>query len=288
MRWGIALLLLCACNEVFGLRETVVVGGTPDAPFACPLDKPPQYAAQLRQVVTQECSDYTTVADPGVDLAVATCAAPINDRKVSTGTRDSMLTPVQGIVYDCVALECQYYTPRLSPDGTRLYVRVDGRDDIRPVSTWFDEYHPSGAGWNRVGRLSFANRINDWISNIARDPSGGERVVLLRADVLEEWTYDGVTWTGSHMYPSGSISPPYIRSVMLSPDSLHITVLATDDIVVAPVVLWGRRDNVGQLFGALSPIPELPVPSDYTVYTSADCGRAYFSGLETIFYAQQL
>jgi len=282
MRWG-WLVVLCACNQILDLHETSGPGG-PDAAYACRTDRPLRFAATLQQLPSPDCAEYSEAAT--ADAAVATCQGAAGVTEIWTGTRDGALMPLRGIT---TSFRYQpNYTPRLASDATRLYVRIDTVDiNFMPIATRYDEYRNGGTGWTLVGTLGLANQLDDWLSNIARDPTDRDRVVLLRANTLQEWSYDGATWTPDHMYAAGAISPPTLRSVMFAANGLHILVIAVGADGV-PQVLWGKRDSVSEPFGTLAEVPDLPVPDDNTVFMSNDCGRAYFSGLGATFYTHQL
>src|SRR6478735_5778204 len=66
VRW-VTILLLCACNQVFGVEKTHPIDArslffdTPvDAPFSCPVDgSAPVMSSLLRQAVFEMCQSYS-------------------------------------------------------------------------------------------------------------------------------------------------------------------------------------------------------------------------------------
>ena len=283
MRSGL-LVLLCACNQVLDLRPTTTVG-PPDAPFECRGDQPPKFSTTLRQVGSQDCEEYNEAAT--ADVAVANCRLE-GFPQIAIGKREGPFTTAIGIDYPVTIGDSRVYAPRVSPDANRLYTRVDITGDFTTPETRFDQYRRDGDTWTLIGVLPFANEYNDWISNLSRDPDGRERMVLLRQNTLQEYTYDGAAWTAGHMYSAGTIvGVPYVRSVMIAPDGLHLTVTAGQGQFEPADVYWGKRASVNEPFGRLTPAPDLPVPFDSTVFMTSNCGRAYFSGLQSLFYAQQ-
>src|SRR5215207_4411147 len=65
----VALLLLCACNSIYGLDATRLQDGAgPDAQAVC-MNGPLAFDPKVRQTVLRECDHYTFFGD----RAVASC-----------------------------------------------------------------------------------------------------------------------------------------------------------------------------------------------------------------------
>src|SRR4051794_34587507 len=82
---------LAACNQVFGVHDTVSAGPAfydagIDAPFACPPigGSPPQFSAFLHQDFVQDCADYSIAGG----RATALCSDATSATSINEGARD--------------------------------------------------------------------------------------------------------------------------------------------------------------------------------------------------------
>ena len=99
MRW-VLVLLLCGCNQVFGLQETgqldaAFFDAPADAPYACPpLGTAPRFAPQLTQFLVQRCDGYSGVTS---GRAGASCKDGDGIERVFVGNRGEPLSIAPGV-----------------------------------------------------------------------------------------------------------------------------------------------------------------------------------------------
>lgn len=285
MRGVAALLLAAGCNPYFGIDRTRLADGNePDAPFACPTDRPLRFSTLLHIAYPQRCQEFSLAA--ASDLGVAVCTENFVNR-VFEASGSNPLTESAGIDYTPVSYSEIFHAPRLSPDANELYVRVDDYDldGLQVLTTRYDSYARSGGGWTATGTLAFANQADDALSNIALQPDASARALLLRRSGLTEWVKRDGTWGLDRTYPM-TFAPLLFFSPMLSRDGLQLIAIGGPSYSQL-AVLWASHPSVDAAFTTLSSLPDLPVPEDRTIYLTDNCGRAYFTGLESVFYAQQ-
>lgn len=279
------LLLVCGCNQVFGLHETVALDAQQfdapiDAPFACPaLGTPPQFSKVLHQAIARNCQGYMT--SPESQRAVACCFdtgglfGGIVDGDISSDLQTSTLTPAGDFDW-----------PRLTPEGTAIWVRDRSSPPRFAVFEWQSDHH-----WVRTHDLGIANvGRDDYISAPSRAVGGKRRFVRYAFSDFKLYEYDD----------DGSTTSPPIRSYAVNTD------LGSDFVSFPNLDASGLRlvfvgetpgSSFSQTFYADRPSLDVPfspakpltaAPLAYDPFLSPDCSRIYTSGLGSIFYAQQL
>jgi hypothetical protein len=273
----LALVALCGCNSVLGVHSTekrdaaMPYYDAPfDAPFACPpLGTAPRFTNVLRQAVFQDCTDYTTSAAAG--LAVASCS-----NAISAGPIDMPLTVIVPL-----STSVQYYRPRLSPEGDAILMFVYDTTS----GQHFEEFREVGGTWTLTEILPFAV-AGDIISAPTRSPNRHVLVVGTDASLHEMADQGGNVWTETAVHPNselgvGNLGPPY-----LSTDGLRLMMGAVPQGGTMLLAMYTDRDALDQPFRPA--VPLVGVPGALDGFMTEDCSRIYMSGLESIFYVQQM
>ncbi|HSD89399.1 MAG TPA: hypothetical protein VLB44_17840 [Kofleriaceae bacterium] len=277
MRW--LLFLLCGCNQVFGLTETA----PSDAQFYdAPSRKPPRcpmfgesltFSPTLHQL-HYDCSQYNESTD--VNLAVAMCRENDSIQPYS-GPREGPFSPIPELPQRTIDFDVT--APQLDPEG-----------DILMIST-FDLT-------NTVGALRVYRRVADtWVrdadvpnappraSNISRGPDHRILGTNGTSDVVEISDASG-SWQPIRTHTKAILGVPSVGAIWLSADALRIVFVANAFAIAEDrTIMYADRPTKNDLFGAARPIA-LPVVDD--MFITENCGRVYFSGLRSIFYAESL
>ena len=279
------LLLVCGCNQVFGLKETVALDAQQfdapiDAPFACPgPGAQPQFSKVLHQAIERNCQGYMT--SPESDRAVAYCFdvggafGGIVDGKVDGDLQLTTLTPAGS-----------YDWARLSPEGNEIWVRDRSSPPKFAVFQWQSDHQ-----WTHGRDLTIANVArDDYITAPSRAVGGKRRVVRYAFNDFKLYEYDD----------DGTATSPPIRSydvnVDLGSDFVSLPNLDASGLRLVFVgetpgtsysqTFYADRASLDDAFSIAKPLATAPVAFD--PFMTADCSRIYTSGLGSIFYAQQL
>jgi hypothetical protein len=275
VRWW--LLLLCGCNQVFSLSETV---STDAQYFDSPSRQPPHcpdigkdlaFSPQLHQL-HEYCIDYDVSAT--ANLAIASCI-DANMFRVFSGPADGPLAPVPELPTS--AAEYDVTGPEIDPDGTILMLSTY---DVATNVGELRVYHRDGTVWIRD-----ANVPNPPAA--ASNPSRGPAYRILgtggATDVSELAYIDG-TWQSVRTHSLQALGVPSVGRIWLSADALRILFMADAfSSYENRYMAYADRASVDDAFGRARP---LPVPVVFDAYVTEDCGRLYFSGLHSIFYAE--
>ena len=153
--------------------------------------------------------------------------------------------------------------------------------------TSFGMYERDATGWSRKYILPMIVDYDDSIGTPSRRPSARLIHVRPNAGLVDEWVEDAPdTWRLFHSYQPqdlGTIS--LYTQFNLTPDGLHaVFQQARVDGSYAVAHAW--RDTIDAPFGQAVPIMGVP-RSAIDAFMTHDCGRIYFAGLGSIFYAQQ-
>jgi hypothetical protein len=273
------VLAMCACNPVFGLRETQardaqLFDAPADAPFQCPpIGMAPQFSPLLHQVGSQFCLQYTIVAGH----AVAVCRAG-DIFVVSEGPVDQLLVPAVGV--DTPPLDEVYEQPRLSSDANELYVRhFNYSTNVQDVVM----FTRTGSGWQRGPAPPFGTGFSDSIGGLARGPTGDRVIVTSFSDgVAREWAHEGSTWRAVLQHPFGLAAP---NVVQMTSDGLRAVIFAPFGNPNQHLYYSDRPDEESP-FRTAVPLSGTPLHSDAAL--TDDCARLYVTGVATVFYVQQL
>lgn len=271
-----ALLLLAACNQIYGLDDTRLAGPVPpDAPPACQ----PALAFDRRyeQALLVPCQDYVPAAD--ADRALASCNAggrayfaegPIGKPlvEVDVETRPGM---VRG-------------APRLAPEGDRAIIQHFAVS----VTSMYSVHERDATGWRWKYDLPLIAEFDDSVGTPSRRPNAHILHARPNVGLVDEYVEDAPdAWRLARSYTTDELGTRSLYTVFnLTADGLQVIYQqASLDGTLAISHAW--RDSVDARFGpgvALDGIPRRV----FDAFMTNDCGRVYFSGLSSIFYARQL
>ena len=285
MRWlaSLAFGALGACNRIFDVGGANIIlsdarpyDGLVDAPFHCPATGTPlQFSPVFRQVIQQNCRDYSTSTTTG--MATASCT---DDDGVTfniyQGLIDQPLTLVSGTPPVTPSL-FEVSRPRLSPDGDQLFIQTL---DFTTFDATHGVYAPNADGsWSYVADLPVGEYGS--VSVPSRKP---DRHLLYfdGTPVVSEWSDQGIgAWSQLQTLDLGT----NVRQVWLSPDGLRMLASVDSALSGTVTVLYADRATIDMPFGAPT-TSSLASTSDE--FVSEDCSRVYLSSIEMIFYANQL
>ena len=277
----IARLLLvssCACNSFFDLREAKHIDARGlDAPFACPpIGRAPVFARELHQIELRNCKDYTFSMSLGRAAAVCSSADRAGQGFIGEGPLDGELMPVLTNTPPQA-----WGNARLSPDGQRLYVQnQDG------ANTRFTIHTRVGDTFALTVTSPFPNGVISTIATV----NGVDRLLhSLGSNILNELVDDG-SWGSVRMHSAADLGlgTSAINFPNLSPDGLRLVFSAAPAGNFVDYQVWyADRPSVTDPFRTAVKLEGVP-HTDRLSVMSDDCARVYFSGLDRMFYVQQL
>ncbi len=276
MRW-LGLVVLCACNQVFGLQQTQPAryDAPTDSPFMCPrAGDTPSFNPLPHTSVAQNCFGYTISTARGVGMA--SCYDTLLLTHPAEGAIDGMLSTVASL--DDPGYAATYM--RLSPEGDEAFGAyfMSGTYVIRTYQ------RQSSGVWNR-GPDYLTTTTNIEISAPTRKPN--RHMISTGTDfALHEFIETAPdTWTEQTSYPAtmlGVRAPSYPE---LSPDGLRLVMSATAPGDTLASVFYTDRAAIGDPFRAAVKLPGVPSASD--PFMTDDCARVYFANLGSVVYVQQ-
>lgn len=280
-----SLLALCACNQVFGIRETGLIdaalpgdGPGPDAPYSCPpIGTTPTFTGSTRLALTRNCFDISGAAGN----AVAIC---LESGRVEVGTFEGGLAPEAGT--PAYLIDDGFVAgPRLSPSGDELLVRwkpfSNGAIQVR-------RYTRSAAGWTRQADLPLTGQFNLAVSAPSMGPT--RHLVYLADDAksFRELSDTGSGWSDiGESYPFTSWGLAEVSKPQLSSDGLRLLFHVRQ--AGGEIGVWySDRPSVDARFRTPQEVIGAPLTRGNDPYMSDDCGRIYMSDQGAINFAQQL
>ena len=275
---AIGWLALSACNQTLGLHDVTLQDAIPiDAPFACvPIGTTPRFSPVIHELIDQDCDDYLQLSS---GLAMGTCYFSGDaDGSVSEGQGDSPLDRSSLVNMP----KSTYRTPRPSPDGDLMLVTHAITTNVTFLRV--EQHHREGAAWVYDTTPTF-NAAFPQVGELARTPAGSLRVALVELSSMEEWEYT-TTWTLEATYTAGDLGLDDVTYASLSEDGLRMLVTGTAPGRVNRQVFYTDRPDGAARFRPAEMLDNVPASS--TPYLSADCARIYISGLDAVFYVQQL
>lgn len=278
---GVALTLCCACNQVFGLKETMPIDAQrfdapPDAPFTCPAPgTQPQFSGSLRQAIAKNCLSYTTSI--AANRGVAFCVAPDG---IYDGPIDEV--PVQATLSP--AIDADF--PRITPEGDEIWVRHRGT-----ATPSFAVYaYAADHQWTYVRDLMVGTvGTNDIITAPSKKIGGKRRFVeyVFQSFRLDEYEDDGAIATLVHSYNvQADLGIDFVAFPNLDADGLRLVFAGELQSSKMTQTLYMDRATIDAAFQAPTVLATAPVV--YDPFLAADCSKLYTSGLGSIFYAPQL
>jgi hypothetical protein len=263
----LSLALLGACNQVFGLEPTQSVDARYfDAPpSVCPaLGSPPAFDDDLRQVLLQNCTDYTVSAN---GHALARCSNVIEE-----GPVDGALAPALGLD---PPPNTTYLNPRLGPDGASAVIRVFDKTSTS-TRVYFATFTRSEAGtWSKTSELTLTNPFSS--SSVSRD---GHILVTATGGIHELATSNG-TWTDLGVHSELGVTV-LSDGVALSADGLRMMFVGQLVSNTPFALLYADRPTLDAPFSQAVLMPAVEYFPN--AFLTADCARLYTWALGTVFY----
>jgi hypothetical protein len=268
----VLVLLLCGCNQVFGLKETgqldaAFFDAPADAPYACPpLGTAPRFAPQLTQFLVQRCDGYSVVTS---GRAVASCKDGDGIERVFVGNRGEPLSIAPGVDLSGPIL------PRLTHDGEHLVIREPNNIGVVRVRLYDRQ---SDGTWLRGADAPFGARAKS-IGTLSTD----NRIVVTTTDSpdLQEWILEATGWRKlATQTPSVPSTGDVLQTVSLTADGLRAIAM------VNARALFTDRQTLDAPFRAFDIVEGAPRGVDMTL--EADCSRLYAAGLGSVFYTNPL
>ena len=286
MRCALVMMTLCACNQVFDLRQTAprdaaFFDAPLDAPFGCSaIGSAPEFSRLLRQHVFQDCSEYNLSAD---GRAVAYCTE-LGGQVAEGAVTDTALVGIAG-------LETQGYIttnqPRISPEGDELLVHQYDSFNVRHDS--YQIMKRDGETWSTSRGFGFGDP--DMLTGLVFGTMtrGPVRRIMMydpNSATVHELSFGTGVATEIHAYTLaelavGSFSGP----PNLTEDGLRMVFSSEPPGQTARKAMYSDRSSIAELFRPAVALTDAPNASD--LYLSSDCARLYFSAAGSVFFAQQ-
>jgi hypothetical protein len=282
----VSAVVVTACNQIFDLKPTQSVDAAHeffdapiDAPFACPpLGASPQFGSVFHQVVLQNCKDYTISAERQVAMALCDPGNGEYRYDLTQGPIDGPLAIVPGFADP--AWDLQFM--RLSPDGDKLFL-------LYYSTTLFmyqiRAFHFDGAAWQRDPDLAMLSSYAEFSAATAK-PNRRAMLTDTSSRLAELVEDDTGKWVVAAVHPPAELGLGVAGAPKLSADGLRILVTGVVASGGGEHVYYSARASVVDPFPPATQL--LGVPNVRDAYMTEDCGRVYFSGLESIFYVQRL
>ena len=269
------VLVLASCNRIYDLDDTQLRDAPgPDAAPTCDRD-PLVFRPQVQQAVFQPCTHYSTSDATGRALALCPSQGAF---VVAEGPIDDALVEV--------AVERKpdhaMLSVALAPEGDRAIVQHATLTGV-PV---FSVHVREAAGWKWSYDLPAAD-YDDSVGTPSSRP--GARLMHARpnAGVVDELVEDTPdTWRVLRSYTAQELGTFHLYGVFnLTADGRHV-VFSGADTPQNTNVYHAVRTGIDERFGRGVPVAGIPRTVEDAFMTD-DCGRVYFSGLSSIFYARQ-
>lgn len=276
MRRALAIIALAACNQAWGIDPTTRLDAPhpffdapSDAAPTCPSGSAPRFSLQLHQTaVNTACYAYALSA---TGIVLARCRADWME-----GILDEDLVPARGFAgIDQVSLWGYAVAPS---GGETLVATIDNAVGHLRVF----RRDASGA-WIAAPELPIAVGYNDQLVGVTPHPD--PHVLMLRSDGMHEYAES----TGWGEVANQSLADlgfgtdiTAVRAPHLSPGGLALTVRGVRGS--AEPTYYLHRPSLAAAWEPAQLVESLP-GVDGTL--TDDCGRFYFTGLSTVFYAQQ-
>lgn len=293
------LLLICGCDQFFGLRNTVQVDAPPptdapdaqyfdaglDAPFTCPTDgSVPVFLPQLHQDVLQDCFTYkVTSTGRAASLCTNDDGTPAY---VGVGPIDGTLSPALGVPIPAVG-SGDFFTD--------VWITTAPAGDILIVAGYFSttprmfRYQEQGNGtWAQISDFGLAVNGAPTMSGM----SEGANPHVIRYDTaanFQELVDDGSnTWTTiiTPSYAPADLGVGVHTYPQLSADGLRLTFVGSPPGTTGPQrIYYTSRAAITGRFAPAVPLSGVPFIADALM--DPLCSRVYVSGLASVWFAQR-
>ncbi len=282
MKW-VVLLLVCGCNQVFGLNETTAIDALspeslppPPPPPECPaIGVVPAFRSRTTQLTAPGCISYTVSATH----AMGVCAG-----EVSRGDRDQGLSPVTITPRPAYIVDT-----RLDPSLDRFLLTTTVFDQGRTNLVFLEYQLQPNGDW--LGAPGYT--LGQIASGISTPSVGPDRLAVYggTAGALVEIHDDGTGagWVGrtDYVIPEVMAMGRVITQPSLSADGRRLMFVVADDFTQdLGIVYYADRASVSDPFVTAHAVDSLPAGIAWP-HMTADCGRLYYAALGTVFYAEQ-
>lgn len=260
-----ALLLLCACNQVYSLDETQA--RTDARALACPpIGETPQFESGLRYVFSRNCINYSFL--PPYGTAIAICFETSLQVTVEIGTAGA--DDLAATSLPAVPLMDRHIA-RLGHDGEHLYAQA---------ATKMLVFRRAGTDWVYEEDLPRFAANFDTLAPIVND-NGRDRAVVGVEDgtKLVELVRDS-TWTEVAVHPAAELGTTVMRQITITSDGLRIIYVGDD------ATYFSDRPRLDAPFRPGTKLTGLA--RNVEAFMTDDCARVYVAGVGSVFYAEQL
>jgi hypothetical protein len=289
------LLLLAACNQLFGVKNTEPRDGSidvVDAAASCPaIGSDLVMSPDLHQVFTETCTWYE-VSPSG--LASGLClgqrgSAEFQNYVLTAGPVDQPLPVVDSLPDNSTLTQSEqisYSNPFPSPDGTRLYSRKQDYTFTTgtTVITFARFVRQSDGSWIEKDTVPIPNSYGIE-STVFHGPAGDRFIEVDATQMMSEWSEDGGGgWTTGMPHSVTELGMSYVNAISLTSDGLRAAIQGQRTGDSFAQALYTDRPSIDDWFRPA--VPLLGAPTTPLAITDA-CARIYVTGLGSVFYIQQ-
>lgn len=279
------MLALVACDRALNLAATAPADGADAAFFdaailtSCPPPgTTPLFSPKLVQTVTQNCFSYTR--SPRLGVAAAICTDDMGKNYIASGPVDMPLSVAVGM--DDPSTCANRNSVELSADGIAS-VSCSG-SSFQPENREY-AYQPNGTWVKGLDLMPATGNIYDLAALTSTTP---QRLLYWNTGDRNLYENEGTigNWTQVAMTPTTSLGLNYLTWIAVTSDGLRLVMQAstsTDPIFKA---YYTDRPDLSSAWRPAERL--LDVPLGGSLYMTDDCSRVYISGLQNIFFVDQI
>ncbi len=286
----LALLGLCACNQIFGLSGTKAraidaqyFDAPADAPYSCPgAGAQPAYGRLLHQVIEQNCYYYTISTTSG--LAIASCYEQAG-MQIESGLIDQAMTP---ITLQTKFATGYWYNPVFTTDDDIFVTAYDSAATAYSFVSWVRGGDGTWADGPAI-TWPFTWATGDTLTVPSHAP--GRHMLYFRQpdnawyEIAE--TSPG-TWALARAtpYTVAQLGMQWVYEIQMSGDGLRLIAYGEPVGATTYSIVYSSRPSLDADWPPLQPLAGAPGGAT-APYLTDDCARLYFSGLSSVLYVQQ-
>jgi hypothetical protein len=276
MRGLVIVCALGACNQAYDLEHTDLAVDA--IQHGCPgIGADPTYSRYLTQAIVADCSAFEL--SPSRGRALGACLGPTARYQFVEVLADGTLAPARELpqAYTTPTTTVAYFGMRLLDDQRAALIEITASPGGGATQRIVVYRRGEDAAWREEEVLPFGTVVGQLISTFAAD----ERVFLSKPPVAEEWARRAGTWQKVQTIGEAEIGTQIAGGMSISADGLRLLFYTS-----TAIAMYTDRPSVDAPFRKASgPIGTLPAV--YAAMTG-DCERVYFSGLQSIFYAERI
>jgi hypothetical protein len=275
MRAAAFLVLLCACDQLFGLQTTIQIDAQffdapADAPFACPpIGTTPQYNPYVTLIAANGCVMYSPSF--GTGHGVGLCDGDIYEGPFEGPMKLVVANSDPNSFLDL---------PRLSLDGKHLYVRKTSfSTGVTSILAYASD---SNGNWTPAPSPGLPAQPNLWFSTFVRAVDG-DRVMLSTpgGGTLDEWTNAGGAWHQLATHPATELGVQSVDVTTITSDGLRL-LFRDASVLDEDPQLYSDRPDQSSPFRPGQPLAGVP-PRLGDATMADDCSHVFFTGLSALF-----